>query len=155
MDDMNMTTVDLEYYKRFPVTLKNALFCGKVRFPSTLQKDYNDLCVYRGVKYTSEKKTINKTDFFSYIELNKDNPLKMADDSKISSYSCSCFLNMDELHMQTKFPCKNKAVAKGIVKKEFGPIDINESTSHVDLYLFDNADPSNDFEVVEIWEKNG
>ena len=79
----------------------------------------------------------------------------MADDSKISSYSCSCFLNVDELHMQTKFPSKNKAIAKGIIKKEFGPIDVNEGTSHVDLYLFDNVDPSSGFEVVEVWEKNG
>lgn len=54
-----------------------------------------------------------------------------------------------------KFPRKNKAIAKGIIQKEYGPIDINNATSHVDWYLFDEIDPSEKFEVVEKWEKNG
>lgn len=152
---MNTMLLNLEYYNRFPTTLKRALLSGRVMFPDSLQREYNDLYVYRAVKYTAEKTAIDKSDFLSYIELKKKNPLIVADDSKISSYSCSCFLNMDEMHLQTKFPSKKKAIAKGVIKNEFGPIDINEDTSHVDLYLYDNVDPSSEFEVVEKWEKNG
>ena len=54
-----------------------------------------------------------------------------------------------------KFPRKNKAIAKGKIKKEFGPIDVNNKTSHIDLYLFEGIDPSDEFEVIEEWEKNG
>lgn len=62
---------------------------------------------------------------------------------------------MDEMHQQTKFPNKNKAIAKGIIKCEYGPIVINELTSHVDWYLYNNVDPSKEFEVIEKWEENG
>lgn len=52
--------------------------------------------------------------------------------------------------MYAKFPRKNKAIAKGLIKQEDGPIDIDDSTSHVNLYLFENVDLSDRFEVVEI-----
>lgn len=146
---------NLEYYKRFPVILRKALTEGKVIFPNTIKKDYSDICVYRGVKYNISKIEIDRTDFLSYMELKENNPMIMADETKINSYSCSCFLNLSELHMQTKFPSKNKAIAKGIIKQEYGPIDINEDTSHVDLFLFEDVDPSCEFEVIEKWEKNG
>ena len=136
---------NLEYYNRFPTILKDALVSGKVMFPNSLQREYEELCVFRGVKYTAQKTEIDKSDFLSYIELKKKSPMLVADDSKISSYSFSCFLNMDEMRHQTKFPSKNKAIAKGVIKKEFGPIDINEDTSHVDLFLYDNVDPSCEF----------
>ena len=135
--------------------LKNALINKKVRFPDTLQKEYDDKYVFRGVKYNSKKKEINKTDFLSHIERKDTMMGRSVDETDISSYSCSCFLNLDELHTATKFPIKNKAVAKGLIKKDFGPININEQTSHIDLYLFDGVDPSYNFEVVEKWEKNG
>ena len=89
------------------------------------------------------------------MELKKINPMIPADDSRITSYSCSLFMNIDELHQLTKFPNKNKAIAKGLIRSKFGPIDINEKTSHIDLFLYDNIDPSSEFEVVEKWEKNG
>lgn len=147
--------MDIEYYNRFPTILRTALVSKKVKFPDSLQLEYNDLSVYRGVNYSAEKTTINRNDFLSNVERQKINPLVVADDSKISSYSCSCYLTLDGIHILAKFPRKKMAIAKGIIKKEFGPIDINSDTAHVDLYLFDKADPSNEFEVVEKWEKNG
>lgn len=146
---------ELEYYNKFPDILRDALINKKVKFPESLQCKYNNKNVYRAVKYNSKKTIIDKTDFLSQMERKQENPLVPADETDISSYSCSCFLNLDELHMYTKFPYKNKAIAKGIIKEEFGPIDINQDTSHVDLYLFDMIDPSDYFEVIEKWEKNG
>ncbi len=152
---MKTKELTLSYYNRFPTVLKDALISEKVRFPNSLQCEYEELCVFRGVRYTATKTAIDKTDFLSYMELKKINPMIPADDSRITSYSCSLFMNIDELHQLTKFPNKNKAIAKGLIRSKFGPIDINEKTSHIDLFLYDNIDPSSEFEVVEKWEKNG
>ena len=152
---MKTKELALSYYNRFPTVLKDALISEKVRFPNSLQCEYEELCVFRGVRYTATKTAIDKTDFLSYMELKKINPMIPADDSRITSYSCSLFMNIDELHQLTKFPNKNKAIAKGLIRSKFGPIDINEKTSHIDLFLYDNIDPSSEFEVVEKWEKNG
>lgn len=145
----------MEYYDRFPTILREALTSGKVRFPDSLQYEYGELCVFRGVKYTGKKKTIDRSDFLSHVERKKMNPLFVADDSKIESYSCSVFMDIEELHQNTKFPNKNKAIAKGKIRSEFGPIYVKEWTSHIDLFLYENADPSDEFEVVEKWEENG
>ena len=152
---MKTKELTLSYYNRFPTVLKDALISEKVRFPNSLQCEYEELCVFRGVRYPATKTAIDKTDFLSYMELKKINPMIPADDSRITSYSCSLFMNIDELHQLTKFPNKNKAIAKGLIRSKFGPIDINEKTSHIDLFLYDNIDPSSEFEVVEKWEKNG
>ena len=152
---MKTKELTLSYYNRFPTVLKDALRSEKVRFPNSLQCEYEELCVFRGVRYTATKTAIDKTDFLSYMELKKINPMIPADDSRITRYSCSLFMNIDELHQLTKFPNKNKAIAKGLIRSKFGPIDINEKTSHIDLFLYDNIDPSSEFEVVEKWEKNG
>lgn len=152
---MDTVIAKLEYYNKFPNILKKALLNNKVKFPETLQYNYDNLYVYRAVQYTNKKRTIERSDFSSYMELKEKNPMIVADENNIECYSCSFFKNIEEMHIRTKFPSKNKAVAKGIIKKEFGPININESTSHIDLYLFKNIDISKEFEVFELWEKNG
>ncbi len=146
---------DLEYYNRFPGLLKNALIKGKVIFPDTLICEYSDMEVYRAVSYTKEKTRIDKSDFASKMELKLNNPMVVAFEDEVTSYSCSCFLNMEQMRIHAKFPRRNKAIAKGIIKKEYGPIDKNNDTSHVDSYLFEDVDPSDGFEVIEKWEKNG
>lgn len=147
--------INVEYYKKFPIVLRSALLKGEVAFPDSLNKEYDSLIVYRGVRYNSIKTEITKDDFCSNVEQMLKNPVIVADTEDISSYSCSCYLEVDAIRLYAKFPRKNKAIAKGVITKEFGPIDINNDTSHIDLYLFDNVDPSNNFEVVERWRKNG
>ena len=148
-------TLGLDYYNRFPGLLKNALTEGKVSFPDTLICEYEDMEVYRGVSYTKEKMQIDKSDFISKMELKVNNPMIAVFEEEISSYSCSCYLDIEQMRINGKFPRKKMAIAKGIIKKEFGPIDINNDTKHVDLYLFEGIDPSAEFEVIEKWEKSG
>lgn len=152
---LNTNQLTLEYYNKFPTVLRDALKCGKVQFPNSLQCRYEELSVFRGVKYTKNKTEIEKSDFFSQIERKKINPMVMADDSNIADYSCSVYINLEELHQRTKFPNKSMAIAKGTIKNVFGPINMNKKTSHIDLFLFNNVNPSNEFEVIEIWGKNG
>ena len=146
---------EIEYYNRFPGVLRKALANGTVKFPSSLQRSYQELIVYRGVGYSKNKTKIDKSDFLSNVERNMKNPMVPADYDNISSYSCSCYLKIEEMRICAKFPRKNRAIAKGKIKQEFGPIDMNRDTSHIDLYLYDKVDPSDEFEVVEIWQKNG
>ena len=147
--------LDMEYYNKFPKVLKNALIDGIVSFPNSIQQNYDELTVYRGVRYSKDKTIIDKTDFLSNVERNLRNPMVPADHEDISNYSCSCYLKLEEMRTLAKFPRKNKAIAKGKIKKEFGPIDVINKTSHIDLYLFEGIDPSDEFEVIEKWEKNG
>ena len=74
---------DMEYYNRFPTVLKNALINGTVKFPDSLQYEYEDLVVYRGVSYSKNKTTIDKQfEYNTYIrdffEDNKNKSLEHA-----------------------------------------------------------------------------
>lgn len=141
---------------KFPTVLRTALRSNKVSFPDTLQCNYEKRCVFRAVKYTQDKTEIDASDFLSYVESNKKCPMiPVVDDNDISSYGCSCFMNLEMFHYRTKFPTKKKAIAKGMINDSFGPIIVDEKTSHIDLFLYDGIDPSGEFEVIEKWEKNG
>lgn len=52
-----MDTIDVKYYERFPSVLRNALLSGKVCFSATLKQRYENLIVYRGVKYTKTRRS--------------------------------------------------------------------------------------------------
>ena len=55
--------LNVDYYNRFPNVLKNALINEIVKFPNSLQDEYQDLVVYRGVSYSKNKTVIDKSDF--------------------------------------------------------------------------------------------
>jgi len=140
-----------DYYLRFPSVLRNALKEGKVGFPKDLETEYGSEEVYRGVKYTENKKKITQEDFKSQMEKG----LPGFSETDIKSYSCSCFRDLEELHMAVHFPKKGRAVAKGIMRSEHGPRVREKGTTHIHWYLYDEIDPSDEFEVIEVWEKNG
>lgn len=145
--------IDKTYYNRFPTVLRDALLNGRVAFPKSLQIQYEDTQVYRGVKYNQKKTDIDKTDFYSHAERN--NPSIPYDPDQITSYGCSCFMDLEEMHMITKFPTKNKAIAKGMIRQQYGPCDISKENSHVNIFLYVDADISKEFEVIEKCKKNG
>lgn len=113
---------------------------------------FRNLLAYNQIMYFRKIACPKKYRFSHYSTYYKQNKKKP---TNVSSYSCSCYLNIDAMHIYAKFPRENKAIARGTIQKEIGPIDINENTSHVDLYLFAGIDPSGKFEVVEKWENNG
>lgn len=75
--------------------------------------------------------------------------------SNIGSYSCSCFSNLEELYVCVRFPKKGRAIAKGTMFDKYGTRSKEQSSTHIHWFLFDNANPACEFEVIEIWEKNG
>ena len=57
--------------KSYPPRLKDALISEKVRFPNSLQCEYEELCVFRGVRYTATKTAIDKSDFLLRYRRNR------------------------------------------------------------------------------------
>ena len=144
-DMMQANEQRIEYYKRFPAVLKRALIDGKVNLPDNLLKEFQTIIAYRGIRFKKgEKESVEKSDFLSQVERN----IPGANYDDIGEYSCSCFENIDELRVSYKLPRKNKGIAKGKIKCENGPIVQDEGT-HIHWFLYDNVDPSQDFEVYE------
>lgn len=144
-----MNEIDLKYYKKFPPALQNALINKGLKFPDGLEREYEDITVYRGVKYTKNKKDIEKSDFLSNVERKLLNPSVVADENDIEYYSCSVYENIDFMKNNAKYPRKNMAISKGTIKSCFGPIVRNNNTTHIHLFLFKDIDLSSDFKVVE------
>lgn len=144
-----MNEIERGFIDKFPPALQNALIKKGLRFPDNLEKEYNDVIVYRGVRYNNNKKNIELSDFQSNVERHLLNPSVYVDDNDIEYYGCSVYENMDLMKKYAKFPRKNWAVSKGIIKSSFGPIVRNGETSHINLFLFKDVDPSSNFKVVD------
>lgn len=133
------------YYQCFPSVLREALESGRVSFPDNIQKEFSERQVYRGIRYKEpDKTTVVKDDFLSQAE----RMLPGTDMNDIGSYSCSCFQNQDELKAAFKLPRKNKGIAVGMLCDEYGPA-VFEENGHVHWFLFEDADPSDRFEVIK------
>lgn len=134
----------MEYYGHFPSVLRNALEKGLVVFPDNLEKKFEPIEVYRGIRYKiGEKEKSMKEDFLSQMERN----LPGYDPTEIESYSCSCFEDKQELINAMHMPRKNKKIACGHICADYGPCVKEKESSHIHWYLFEGVDPSDDFEV--------
>lgn len=133
-----------EYYLKFPSVLRKALQSKTVTLPEKLKYEYEPLRVFRGIRYKEGKKEIiDKSDFLSQAERNLPN----TDFTDIGSYSCSCFEDVEELILSYSLPRKNKAIAKGIMTCTLGARLDDPDRTHRHWFLYDEADPSDDFEV--------
>ena len=71
-DDMCMVKAVVDISQELvPPRLKDALISEKVRFPNSLQCEYEELCVFRGVRYTATKTAIDKSDFLLRYRRNR------------------------------------------------------------------------------------
>lgn len=133
-----------EYYDRFPTVLRKALNERKVKFPETLEKNYDSVVAFRGIRFINDRKeAVDKSDFLSQAERR----LPGVDYEDIGEYSCSCFENIDELLIAFSLPRKNKGIAKGKIRCENGPIIREKEGTHIHWFLYDEIDPSEEFEV--------
>lgn len=133
--------------KRFREVLQRCLDEGKVQLPSNVIWDYEELHdVYRGVKITTTKNAITQEDFDAQAEIPQVSSRSGFNQNDISNYGCSFFDNLDMINLALHMPRKNKRVAKGILKKENGPI-LKEG-SHIMCFLYEGAHIENDFEVI-------
>lgn len=134
-------------YRKFSAVLDSALKNGVVSFASTpvleeYQPKYAYRCVIRGEKY----KPLNRSDFNSQMERGQNG----ADEHKIEDYSCSLGIDLKYVLSFAKRypPLKKWKCAEGDITDDMGII--NECGGHINLWLYDNVDPSATFVMKDI-----
>lgn len=139
---------------RFSAVLQAAIQDGTVVLPENLQTDFNDIHCYRGVKVKEQEtsRQLCRDDFNSQMEQRQFNCCLAVDPSKWEDYSCSCFKDIDELKISFHLPRKNKGIAEGQITKTFGAC-IEDDSSHVHWFLYEGADPSPNFQIIEVYHE--
>ena len=131
-------------YARFRKILREALQAGKVMRPDDIEIKYSPVLLYRAVRISDKKKTIDDSDFVSQVEKGQ----RGADDGDIENYSCSFFRCVDPLKDAMKLPRKNKKIAKGYVKEVHGARKASSHSEHVHLFRYENVEIAKEFEVI-------
>lgn len=133
---------------KFTSALEEALEKGLVTLPSAIQDHYPETCkVFRKVK---DATTLQKTDFLSQIEVSRlpgHNSYQKISIYDIENYSCSFFSDLASLYMLFSLPPHNKKIVSGTLREEFGQILQEQNTTHIQCWLYDDADLATIFKV--------
>ena len=141
-----MTSEELQnYYENFPAALRKRLKSGALKFPQNVEFEYEPKEAYRCVtrKNGEENVPFNLNDVKSYHELGKKP--KGVECDELTSFAVSFFDNIKMLERCFDFSNPKKAIAKGYVFCEGGPILVNKA-SHISWWLFEDVDLSG-FEI--------
>lgn len=139
-----------EFYSKFPSVLKTFLVDNNMKFSEKTEFQYEDFVAYRGIiRENGDFSSVNDNDFLSYAELGKKP--RGVDTNSLGYYSCSLFLNAEQVEEALKLPKPNKMIIRGIVKCEDGPQETNSNTSHVHWWLFEKEHNWKDF---TLWERD-
>ncbi|MDD6965959.1 MAG: hypothetical protein PUK18_00410 [Firmicutes bacterium] len=136
-----------EFYKRFPVILRDKLINGEVLLPDDTQFLYEPIKTYRAVEREKEDfREVTIDDFRSYFELNKTPkrlPRGVSDITKYPLYyGASSYLSEEKVRQQMHFPNPKKKLAEGYVFQEGGPQQTRISDGHVCWWLYEGTDVS-------------
>lgn len=137
-----------EFYLKFPAVLRDALVSGEVSFCDGVECEFETFSAYRGVfrKDGNSFKPLARSDFDSQAEksLNEGHNEKRKNRRKIDNgagfYSCSMFINLEEISKALKFPQKDRRIALGPVSMKNGCIRCSCENSHVDWWLYKDTD---------------
>lgn len=128
----------------FPSVLREALQNKICTMPNEVEWTYSPTLVYRGVRITKNKTTLERSDFLSQIELGISE-----DFANIGKYSCSVFTDPRSLALSYNLPRPNKRIAVGNMQDDDGPCLREEGSPHIHWFLYESADPSNGFVLME------
>lgn len=138
-----------EYYLRFPSVLKKAIKDYGIDFPKETQWEYSPQTAFRGfTREDGENTELRDEDFLSYAELGKKARGQKHSERDIEWYSCSCYARKAQLEVNLKLPRSKWRISRGIIRNNKGCICINKSTGHIHWWIYENANPSEDFEVI-------
>ncbi|WNY25245.1 hypothetical protein [Methanolapillus millepedarum] len=139
--------MDENYYLRFPSILKGALIERTVTFGDDVQFRYEPILAYRVIKREhGNEMSVHRSDFKSKVEILKEERRGgNVDENNISHYSCSLFQDLEILKTVMRLPGPSRKIIQGFVTDSYGPCLMSDS--HVDWWLFEQADPSFEFEV--------
>lgn len=139
--------MDEKYYLKFPSLLKEAIIQYNIEFPKETQTIYQRKEAFRGiVRKEGEVATPNNDDFLSYAELGKIPRGRSIKDIEI--YSCSCYKTQKELEVGFKLPRPNRRIIKGLICDNKGCICVSKESGHIHWWIYENANPAEDFEVI-------
>lgn len=139
----------IELYSKFPVFLRNKLTTKEIEFPTGTRFEYESFTAFRGIFREPEDNTpLNIEDMRSYYELGKRPRGMRNDDNDAGLYSVSLYRSYDDIAMAFYFPKPGKKLAQGKVFPEGGPQYSAVETSHVDWWLYEDADFSS-YEIRE------
>ena len=141
------------FYNKFHQVLRENLINGNVCFPDNIKVNYNEFTAYRVISRKPEEADIciNKDDFMSQMQLNKIKQVRPpVDPNDIGYYSCSLFTDVEQLKIIMRLPRPKKHLIKGLVKDKNGVCDSEDKKSHINWWLYESADPSEDFELFEV-----
>ena len=126
-----------DYYKKFPVALRDKLISGHVKLPRGAQFEYGEFLAYRGITREENDYTpVNANDMKSYFEEGRRPRGVNCSDS--SYYAVSLYKSFDMLKQCFKFPRPHKKIAQGYVYMDGGP-QYTAKDSHVDWWLYENV----------------
>lgn len=129
--------------RKYSDKLQTALDDGTIELPPDIKTQFEPFSAYRAVTM-KEPRPLRREDFNSQIEKGV-----ALDERNWESYSCSCFVNLDELNIAMHLPRKNKKIAKGTIRNDYGAIYCEGSDTHVHWFLYNDCDPSKMFEIIE------
>lgn len=141
--------MDAKYLARFPSVLKSALNTYNMDFPEDTLWRYDPHIAFRGIiRKKDEDIAVKNSDFLSYAELGKNPRGSNFGSEDIEYYSCSCYETKKQLEVAMHLPRPNRRIIKGSIRDTNGCIYINSVTGHIDWWLYDDANPAEDFEVI-------
>lgn len=142
--------MDKSYFLRFPSVLRTALETYNLEFPVEIQWEYKPQVAFRGItRKDGEDIEVQNSDFLSYAELGKKPRGLKSDNDDIGLYSCSCYKNKKQLEVSFNLPRPNRRIIRGQLYDNKGCIYIDPTTGHIDWWIYENADPAEDFEVID------
>lgn len=136
------------YFLRFPSYFKDAIEKYDMEFPKDTSWEYDPQIAFRGIVCKNgESRTVNDSDFLSYAELGRIP--KGHDISEIEVHACSCFKTKKQLEVGFKLPRPDRRIIKGTIKDDKGWIHITSKSGHINWWIYENANPSESFEVID------
>lgn len=140
-------------YNKFPILVRQAFDTYGLVFPEGTMDEYKNIHAFRVISRKHNDNTdINREDFRSYYELYAESPTKPNGFNEsikdIAYYSTSLFSDHSSLNKLMKLPRKNKIVINGYVGCDGGPAKVNNSTNHIDWWMYEDVDLSS-FSIYE------
>lgn len=136
---------DNQLYSMFPAILKKRLINEELKFPEHTKYNYDKIKAYRCVRREITDNTpIGRDDFRSNIEELEKGIIKKRgqriNKDDICCYGTSLFQDRRILANKMYLPRPNKKICEGYVYKEGGPQLTDEDDSHINWWIYENAD---------------
>ena len=137
--------------RKYDQVLQQAIDQNVIVFPEHVETHFEPVQVYRAVSMQKNQpvRPLNRSDFNSQVENVRIGKPIPCDERNWVNYSCSCFVDLQELSLAMKLPRKSKRIAIGRIDEQYGSCLKDIETTHIHWFLYEDCDPSPLFYVEE------